>query len=88
MSELPLFEKTETAPNDGSNQGTSHYNLPENATELKHLIWHKNMNAQVGEMFRAIWRLGTASHSSKERDLRKIIAYAEQELERLSIYGE
>lgn len=68
--------------NDGSNDGTSHYDLPEGATELKHLIWHKDMNAQEGEIFRSAWRLGSATHSSKARDLRKIIAYAEQELER------
>jgi uncharacterized Zn finger protein (UPF0148 family) len=72
--------------NDGSNNGTSHYNLPKGATEVKHLIWHKNMNAQVGEIFRAAYRLGTASHSSRERDLKKIIAYAEQELERMGMY--
>lgn len=72
--------------NDGSNANTTHYNLPPDATEVKHLIWYKNMNAQVGEIFRAVWRLGTAGHSSKERDLRKIIAYAEQELERMKKY--
>lgn len=74
--------------NDGSNDGTSHYNLPDDATELKHLIWYKDMNAQVGEIFRACWRLGAASHSDKRRDLNKIIAYAEQELERMDKYGE
>jgi uncharacterized Zn finger protein (UPF0148 family) len=79
-------KETTKATNDGSNNGTSHYNLPKGATEVKHLIWHKNMNAQVGEIFRAAYRLGTASHSSRERDLKKIIAYAEQELERMGMY--
>lgn len=69
--------------NDGSNAGTSHYDLPEGATELKHLIWHKNMSHPVGELFCSAYRLGDAGHSTRERDLRKIIAYAEQELERI-----
>ncbi len=72
--------------NDGSNAGTNHYNLPEDATELKHLIWAKDMNAQEGEIFRSAWRMGGATHSDKARDLRKIIAYAEQELERMAKY--
>lgn len=74
--------------NDGSNKSTSHYDLPPDATELKHLIWHRNMSHPVGEIFCSTYRLGTASHSSKRRDLKKIIAYAEQELERIDKYGE
>ena len=73
--------------NDGSNAGTNHYDLPVGATEIKHLIWHKDMNGQVAEIFRAAYRLGTATHSSRARDLRKIIAYAEQELERMERYA-
>lgn len=76
------------ASNDGSNAGTNHYDLPAGATELKHLIWYKKMNGQVAEIFRSAYRLGSASHSSTLRDLNKIIAYAEQEKERLQLYPE
>jgi hypothetical protein len=62
-----------------------YYELPPHATELKHLIWHKNMNAQVGEIFRSTYRLNDCPHSDAVRNLHKIIAYAEQELERLEM---
>jgi hypothetical protein len=65
----------------------SYYELPPNATELKHLIWYKKMNAQVGEIFRSAYRLNDCPHSDAIRNLNKIIAYAEQELERLELYG-
>jgi len=63
-----------------------YYKLPEGATELKHLIWFKNMNAQVGEIFRSAYRLNDCPHSDVIRNLNKIVAYAEQELERLKKY--
>jgi len=71
--------------NDGST--AKHYELPAGATELKHLIWFKNMNAQVGEAFRSLYRLNDCPHSDTKRNLRKVIAYCEQELERLEKYG-
>ncbi len=66
---------------DGST--ASYYELPEGATELYHLIIHKNMNAQMGEIFRACYRYGEVGHSPMKRDLKKIITYAQQELERI-----
>ena len=66
---------------DGST--ASYYQLPKGATELYHLIIHKNMNAQLGEIFRAAYRYGQSSHSDQLRDARKIKAYIEQEIERL-----
>lgn len=66
---------------DGS---TAHYyELPKGSTELQDLISHKNMNAQVGEMFRALYRYGEPSHSDEEREMRKVIFYAQAELKRL-----
>lgn len=61
----------------------SYYELPEGATELYHLIIDRDMNAQLGEIFRAAYRYGRAEHSDMLRDIRKIIAYARQEEERL-----
>lgn len=67
---------------DGST--ASYYELPKSATELQHLISHRDMNAQIGEIFRACYRYGMVSHSPKVRDIKKIIFYAQAELERLS----
>ena len=55
---------------DGST--ASYYELPDGAAELQDLISHKNMNAQVGEIFRAAYRYGESSHSNELRDAKKI----------------
>lgn len=66
---------------DGST--ASYYQLPAGAQELQHLISYRNMNAQIGEIFRACYRYGQASHSDQLRDAKKIKFYAEAEIERL-----
>ena len=74
-----LPPKLETS--DGST--ASYYELPDCASELQHLISHRNMNAQIGEIFRACYRYGQVQHSPCLRDIKKIIFYATAELERL-----
>lgn len=66
---------------DGST--ASYYELPIGATQLQDLISHRDMNSQLGEIFRACYRYGTAEHSPKLRDIKKIIFYAEAEKARL-----
>ena len=66
---------------DGSS--ASYYELPEGASELQDLISHRNMNAQDGEIFRAIYRKGRASHSDELRDAKKVLFYAQAEVKRL-----
>lgn len=77
---------TGKAVSDGST--ASYYTLPEGATELQDLISYRNMNAQDGEMFRALYRKGLASHSDALRDARKVLFYAKAEVERLLKHGE
>lgn len=66
---------------DGST--ASYYELPSNARELQDLISAKNMNAQIGEIFRECYRYGQASHSDEIRGIKKILFYANAELKRL-----
>ena len=66
---------------DGSS--ASYYELPGNASELQDLISDKNMNAQIGEIFRECYRYGRASHSDEMRGIKKILFYAKAELVRL-----
>lgn len=66
---------------DGST--ASYYELPKNATELQDLISSRNMNAQIGEIFRECYRYGRASHSDEMRGIKKILFYANAELKRL-----
>ena len=61
--------KKGTAVSDGST--ASYYELPADAQELQDLISHKNMNAQIGEIFRACYRMGEASHSDELRDAKE-----------------
>lgn len=69
------------AVSDGTT--ASYYQLPDGCTELQDLISHRNLNAQDGEIFRAIYRKGRASHSDELRDARKVLFYAKAEVERL-----
>ena len=66
---------------DGST--ASYYELPEGAKELQDLISHKNMNSQIGEIFRAAYRYGESSHSNELRDAKKIKFYIDAEIKRL-----
>ena len=66
---------------DGST--ASYYELPTGATQLQDLISFKDMNAQVGEIFRSAYRYGQVSHSAKMRDAKKMKFYVEAEIKRL-----
>jgi hypothetical protein len=83
----PEFEGRLERSSDNGTSG-SHYELPDGCTELKHLIWYKNMNAQVGEAFRKLYRLGEGDRNSVIRDLNGVIAYCQQEIERIERYGQ
>jgi hypothetical protein len=69
---------------DGST--ANYYVLPAGAEQLQDLISFRNMNAQMGEIFRATYRYGMVAHSPKIRDLKKIIFYAQKEIERIEKY--
>ena len=70
-----------TSVSDG--RTASYYELPAGATELQDLISHKNMNSQIGEIFRAAYRYGASSHSDELRDAKKIKFYIDAEIKRL-----
>lgn len=81
----PLEQVVETTISDGSS--ADYYELPEGAEELQDLISHCDMNAQLGEIFRACYRYGKDHHSTKLRDINKILFYAQAERERLLNLG-
>lgn len=76
---------TQRVKSDGST--ARYYELPPGATQLQDLISYCNMNAQDGEMFRALYRKGRASHSDALRDAKKTLFYAQAEVDRLLKYG-
>ena len=65
---------------DGST--ADYYELP-NGGQLQDLIGHRDMNAQIGEIFRECYRYGIADHCDKLRGAKKIAFYANAEIERL-----
>lgn len=69
---------------DGST--AQYYELPIPANQLQDIISYKNMNAQIGEIFRACYRYGQVSHSDRLRDAKKIKFYIEAEIERIIAY--
>lgn len=73
--------KADPTTSDGST--ASYYQLPPGCSELQDLISHRDMNAQIGEIFRACYRYGKASHSDRLRDAKKILFYAQAEIKRL-----
>ena len=50
-----------------------YYDFPPNAITLNDLIEHKEMDFHRGNIFKACWRYGTKSGTTKEYDARKII---------------
>lgn len=60
-----------------------YYELPEGCQELQDLIEYKQMNFAIGNMFKAIYRLGEKDGNTKKYDLEKIIWFAQREIERI-----
>ena len=79
----PLVHKTQQSVGTSDGSTASYYELPDGAAELQDLISYKNMNAQIGEIFRACYRMGEASHSDELRDAKKIKFYIDAEIKRL-----
>lgn len=62
---------------------TNYYDVPEGTKDLGDLVEYKNMNFNVGNIFKAAYRLGEKEGTDKSYDLKKIIYFAQRELNRL-----
>lgn len=60
---------------------TSYYELPEHATELRHLISHKGMSKSRGDIFKACYRLGEKDGSTTIYDLNKMKFFVDDLIE-------
>ena len=84
VTKTPLsVKKLESSERVSDGSTASYYELPKGARELQDLISHKDMNAQIGEIFRSCYRYGRASHSDQLRDAKKIKFYIDAEIKRL-----
>jgi len=70
---------------DGSS--TDYYKIPIGSTDLIDLIEHKNMNFAIGNIFKACFRLGEKANTDRAYDLRKILFFAQRELDRITSGG-
>tara|TARA_R110000822_G_scaffold305513_1_gene431284 strand:- start:16520 stop:16939 length:420 start_codon:yes stop_codon:yes gene_type:complete len=84
LSDEPLYNSIAAKRKTSDGSTAEYYELPAKATQLQHLISAKDMNAQIGEVFRTCYRYGECSHSDKLREAKKIKFYADAEIERLS----
>lgn len=73
--------RKETEVNNGGT--TDYYSVPSDSKTLQDLIEHKDMSWSQANIFKAAYRLTDPTHSSKERDLNKIIWFANRMLDQL-----
>lgn len=62
---------------------SDYYKIPLGASELGDLIEHRNMNFNVGNIFKAAYRLGSKPGVSDLYDLNKMLWFIERELKRV-----
>jgi hypothetical protein len=68
-----------------SDGGSSdYYKLPAGAIEIQDLLEHRDMNFAVGNIFKACYRMGKKAGNDELYEIRKIIWYANRELNRLT----
>ena len=80
---------TKRAPRIGKGKGTiksdggstSYYNLPNHATELRHLISYKGMSKSRGDIFKACYRLGEKEGADALYDLNKMKFFVQDLIE-------
>lgn len=78
------YEKSDEVVSTSGGWSSDYYVLPEGAYELGDLIEHKNMNFNVGNIFKACYRLGNKGGTTVMYDLDKIKFFAEREIKRVA----
>ena len=69
LAEIQSVKETKVQSDGGS---TAYYELPEHATELRHLISYKGMSKSRGDIFKACYRLGEKQGADVRYDLNKM----------------
>mgnify|MGYP003651225492 CR=1 FL=1 len=67
-------------PKQSGGWSSPYYMLPVGAKELGDLIEHKNMNFNVGNIFKAAYRLGDKNGTTRMYDLEKMQWFIEREI--------
>lgn len=61
---------------------TAYYDLPKEAKDIGDLIEYRNMSFNVGNIFKACYRIGQKDGTTELYDLEKIVYFAQRELKR------
>lgn len=78
LTETPKTGVVGDATNNGGS--TDYYKFDPSWKEVADIIEYKGMTYNIANCFKACFRLGGEHHSSRERDLNKIIYFAQREL--------
>ena len=84
--DLPPEFNAAAEPKDEGNGGRTRvqYDLPPKAEQIQDLIEYRNMNFARGEMFKSLYRGDTCEHSGDLREARKVLWFAQREVDRLT----
>lgn len=72
MTPQRLTADPEPQPIKSDGGPTAYYELPDHATELRHLISYKGMSFARGNLFKACYRLGEKHGTDIDYDLNKM----------------
>ena len=72
-----------TSEEDLTGGSSNYYQLPKDAKEIADLIEHKDMSFNVGNIFKAAYRLGDKKGTTALYDIEKILWFAQRELDRV-----
>lgn len=64
---------------------TAYYDLPKEAKDIGDLIEYRNMSFNVGNIFKACYRIGQKDGTTELYDLEKIVYFAQRELKRAKV---
>lgn len=76
---VDIQQQVRSIEHRGNGSATHYYELPSGATELRHIIKHKNMGHGIGEAFCALYRLN--NNGEYLRNLKKAKFYIDCEIE-------
>lgn len=72
-----------TIKSDGGS--TEYYDIPKEAKDIGDLIEYRDMSFNVGNIFKACYRIGQKDGTTELYDLEKIVYFAQRELRRAKV---
>ena len=78
---MMMMNQTTGGSNMNDGGSAAYYMFPAGLDNISDLIRYRNMNYNLGNILKGVFRIGAdGHHSARERDLKKIIWFAQDEL--------